>query len=97
MPDNAAPLKADITRRLRCAEGHLRGVAGMLERGDDCEDIVRQLMAVQGALREVNRRLLKNHLEVCLREQLRDSNSLFRQRYMDEIAALYHLLGVSAS
>lgn len=97
MSDSASPLKVDIARRLRCAEGHLRGVAAMMERGDDCKSIVRQLLAVQGALREVNRRLLKNHLEVCLREQLRESNSLFRERHMDEIVALYHQFGASAS
>ena len=96
MSAETLPPKADIARRLRCAEGHLRGVAVMVERGENCESVVRQLLAVQGALREVNRLLLKHHLDVCLREQFQQSNLVFRERYMDEIVALYQQFSISA-
>lgn len=88
--------KTDLTRRIHCAEGHLRGMAAMVERGTDCESLVRQLLAVQGALREINRLPLKHHLEVCVREQLKDPDILFRERYSGEVVALYQLLGLSA-
>lgn len=90
------PFKADIARRLHCAEGHVRGVTAMIERGDDCASVVRQLLAVQGALREVNRLLLKHHLDVCLCEQFQQSNHIFRERYMSEIVALYQQLNILA-
>lgn len=90
------PIKADLARRLRCVEGHVHGVTTMIERGDDCASVVRQLLAVRGALREVNRRLLKHHLDVCVREQFQQSNLVFRERSMDEIVALYQQLGISA-
>lgn len=89
--------KADLLRRLHCAEGHLRGVAAMIEREEDCENIVHQLLAVQGALREVNRRLLNHHLEVCLQQPGLEPDLVFRKRYLADIVALYHSIRTSAS
>lgn len=51
MPGDALESKADLLRRLRCAEGHLRGIAAMIERGADCQSVVHQILAVQAALR----------------------------------------------
>ena len=96
MSSDMPQFKADITRRLHCAEGHLHSITAMVERGDDCESLVRQLLAVQGALREVNRLVLNHHLAVCVREQLQGSDTLFREKYLSEIVTLYQLLGVSA-
>lgn len=96
MSANSSTFKADITRRLRCTEGHLRGITAMMERGEDCPNLIHQLLAAQGALREVNRLLLKHHLEVCLRERLQQSNDAFRERSMDEIVTLYQQIGLSA-
>ena len=41
---------ADLTKRLRRAEGQVRGVQQMLAEGRDCRDIVTQLSAVTKAL-----------------------------------------------
>lgn len=35
MLDDRRQFKADITGRLHCAEGHLRGIAAMVEDGHD--------------------------------------------------------------
>jgi len=43
--------QSDLIRRLRSAEGHLRGIIGMLQADADCHEIIRQVLAVQGALR----------------------------------------------
>ena len=84
--------RADLVRRLRCAEGHLHGIAAMVERGDECERLIRQLLAVQGALREINRLLLKHHLEVCLHEQLQGPDIAIREKCLDEVVSLYVLI-----
>lgn len=42
---------SDITRRLRCAAGHLNSVISMAEAGQPCEQILHQLNAVQAALK----------------------------------------------
>ena len=40
----------DLTKRLRRAEGQVRGVQQMLAEGRDCRDIITQLSAVTKAL-----------------------------------------------
>ena len=40
----------DVIKRLRRAEGQIRGVIAMLEDGRDCADVVTQLAAVSRAL-----------------------------------------------
>ncbi|MBI5350833.1 MAG: metal-sensitive transcriptional regulator, partial [Chloroflexi bacterium] len=45
--DDSVISKVNIVRRLHCAEGHLRGVTMMVERDDDCVNIVQQICAVQ--------------------------------------------------
>ena len=94
MPPEPTAIRADLVRRLRCAEGHLRGIAAMVERGEDCYSIVRQTLAVQAALRETNRLALKHHVTVCLREHWGDGNAA-REQYVAEIVSLYEILGGS--
>ena len=97
MPDETLPFKTDLTRRLHCAEGHLQGVAAMLARGADCGSLIHQILAVQGALREVNRLLLKHHLEVCLREHVQGSDMAAREQCLGEVVSLYSMFGVATS
>ena len=94
----ALTFKADLVRRLRCTEGHLHGIAVMIERGEDWESVVRQLVAARGALREVNRLMLKQHLNICLQQLLlsTEGDASARGKYLVEIVALYQSLGVSA-
>ena len=54
--------RSDLMHRLRCAEGQLRAIAGMIETDADCHSVLWQLLAVQGALREGNGRLVKHQL-----------------------------------
>ena len=97
MADETPNCKVDLIRRLRCAEGHLQGVAAMIERGEDCGSVLHQILAMQGALREVNRLLLKHHLEVCLRERLQGSDISAREKCLDEVVSLYCVFGVATS
>lgn len=97
MPNNRPNLKADLRDRLHCAQGHLRGIVTMIQRDDGCKEVVCQLSAVQGALCEVERRLIQHYLDACLRQGLREPDRLFRDRYIDEVMTLYQMLGVGKS
>ena len=57
---------ADLTRRLRRAEGQVRGVQQMLAEGRDCRDIVTQLSAVSKALDQAGFVLVAAGLTWCL-------------------------------
>ena len=101
MPLEPVDYRADLVRRLRCVEGHVHGIAATLalrasacvvERGEDCESIVRQTLAVQAALREVKRLILKRHLAVCLREHWQTAEAAGREPGLAEVVALYQLI-----
>jgi DNA-binding FrmR family transcriptional regulator len=60
---------ADVIKRLRRAEGQIRGVIGMLESGRDCADVVTQLAAVSRALDRAGFKIIASGLQQCLAAQ----------------------------
>ena len=90
-------IRPELIRRLRSAEGHLRGIAGMVEAGADCQEILHQVRAVQGALREVNHLLIEHYLNDCLRAELWDPNPVIRARAIERVVAFYDLHRANAS
>ena len=75
--------------RLKTIEGHIRGIEKMVENGDYCIDIIRQIQAVQAALNKVNITILDNHLNSCLVTAIRGENPDERERVLKEIAEIY--------
>jgi DNA-binding FrmR family transcriptional regulator len=57
---------ADLTRRLRRAEGQVRGIQQMLAERRDCRDIVTQLSAATKALEQAGFLLVAAGLTWCL-------------------------------
>ncbi len=60
----ASKTREDSRRRLLSVKGHVEGVLRMLE--DDtvyCVDVLRQIRAVEGALRSAGDLVLRSHLE----------------------------------
>ena len=58
----------DIVKRLKRADGHLRSVVEMIEGGRSCLDIAQQLHAVEKAIGEAKKTLIRDHLDHCLEE-----------------------------
>ncbi len=75
--------------RLRTIEGHIRGIERMVENGDYCIDIIRQIQAVQAALNKVTSTVLDNHLSSCVVTAVRGENVDERERVLKEIAEIY--------
>lgn len=57
---------ADIVKRLRRAEGHLRSIVSMMEAGRPCLDVAQQLHAVEKAVSQAKRAFIHDHLDDCL-------------------------------
>lgn len=55
-----------VLNRLARAIGHLQTVKNMVERGDDCSDVLIQLAAVRSALNSTGKIILKDHIAHCL-------------------------------
>lgn len=55
-----------VLNRLSRAQGHLDSVRRMVERGEDCTDVLVQLAAVISALNSTGRVILKDHISHCI-------------------------------
>jgi CsoR family transcriptional regulator, copper-sensing transcriptional repressor len=75
--------------RLKTIEGHIRGIEKMVENGDYCIDIIRQVQAVQAALNKVSTTILDGHLNTCLVTAIRGEDPNERERVLKEIAEIY--------
>jgi DNA-binding FrmR family transcriptional regulator len=60
MRDNVC---ADVLKRLACVRGHLEATAQMVERGEEALTVVHQVRAIQGALTQIQVRLLRAQLD----------------------------------
>jgi DNA-binding FrmR family transcriptional regulator len=58
----------EIESRLKRAQGHLVRVIEMLEQGRPCMDTAQQLQAVEKAVANAKKELIKDHLHHCLEQ-----------------------------
>ncbi len=65
--------KAVISRLAR-AVGHLEAVKKMVENGRDCSEVLVQLAAVRAALGSISKVILKDHMEHCIADAMRDGD-----------------------
>lgn len=73
----------DIVKRLKRAEGHLRGVIEMIESGRSCLDVAQQLSAVTKALENAKAVFIHDHIDHCLEHAVdapeRDAKAAIRE------------------
>ena len=60
------PDKAKLLNRLSRVEGHVRGIARMIEQDRYCIDVLTQISAARAALARVESEMLKTHLSHCI-------------------------------
>ena len=60
-----------LIRRLKLAEGQIRGIQKMVEEDAYCPDILIQVSAVSAALNSFNKELLACHIRSCVAEDIR--------------------------
>ena len=58
----------EITARLKRAHGHLAKVLDMLEQERPCLDLAQQLHAVEKAIGNAKKELIKDHINHCMEE-----------------------------
>ncbi len=62
--------KGEVLRRLKSVEGHVRGVAKMIEGGEvTYADVVQQTNAIFSAIRSINTVLLRDFVEERAQEE----------------------------
>lgn len=80
--------KARAIRRLKIAEGQIRGVQKMVEEEKYCIDIITQASAIKEALSSVEDLLLENHLETHVVHQIKHDEE---DQAVEEILKVYKL------
>ena len=85
--------KTKTLGRLRRIEGQVQGIQRMVEEDKYCVDILLQLTAVQGAVEQVQKILLGQHLESCVTEAVRSGSARDRQKKMDELLEVFSRFG----
>jgi len=64
----------DIIKRLKRAEGHIKSVVSMLEKGRGCLEIAQQLQAVEKAVGSAKKTLVHDHIDHCLERSVRQGS-----------------------
>jgi DNA-binding FrmR family transcriptional regulator len=77
--------RADANARLKRVAGQVAGVERMLAEDRYCIDVLLQIAAIQGALGEVGRVVLANHVQTCLADALKSGNPKERVAKVDEL------------
>ncbi len=78
--------KAKLKNRLVKAMGHLNAVHRMVDEKRYCIDVLHQLKAVQAALDKVSEEILKQHLETCVVDAVRNQDE---RRVIDELVQVF--------
>lgn len=58
----------EVAARLKRAQGHLGSVIEMVEAGKPCMQLAQQLQAVEKAIGNAKKELIKDHLHHCMEE-----------------------------
>lgn len=77
-----------VLRRLRIVRGQLDGLERMVSEGKYCVDVLTQVSAIHEALRGVGKVVVRNHLETCVTDKLRDRDPAQYDELMDIVYKL---------
>lgn len=66
--------KPDLIIRMNKIEGQVKGIKKMIERDVYCDDVLIQLSAVQSALSSVSKLILKDHMQTCVVNKIKNED-----------------------
>jgi DNA-binding FrmR family transcriptional regulator len=84
--------KDALLKRLRRAEGQVRGVARMVDEDAYCIDILTQVSAATKALETVALQLLEDHLAHCVAEAAEQGGPVAQEKLSEASAAIARLV-----
>lgn len=80
-----AEQKKAVLNRLSKAIGHLNSIKRMVERDEDCSEVLIQMAAVRSAINNAGKVILKHHLESCIVEAIKEEDFKTVERMNDAI------------
>lgn len=82
-------IKKSVLARWRSVAGHVRGVERMVDEDAYCVDILKQTLAIQGAIEKVNALILESHLQHCVTTAIRSDDQVERERVIGELMDVF--------
>jgi DNA-binding FrmR family transcriptional regulator len=82
--------KEDVLRRLNRIEGQVKGLKRLVEEDTYCVDVMTQISSVHEALRSVGKILMRNHLQHCVTDALRDGDEGKAEKTYQEMMDLIY-------
>ena len=74
-----------LVNRWKSIEGHVRGVERMIANEPYCIDVLKQTLAIQGAIEKVNAVMLEQHLHSCVTSAIRGDDPDQREQVIREL------------
>lgn len=65
-----------VLNRMSKIIGHMEAVKTMVESGRDCSEVLIQLAAVKSAISSVSRVILKDHIDHCIVDAVRENDTV---------------------
>lgn len=66
--------QGQIKKYLTIAKGQLEGIIKMVDEDRYCLDVSDQLMATRALLKKTNNLILKNHIDHCVKDSIKDGD-----------------------
>lgn len=85
--------KKKVLNRLRRIAGQVDGIARMVERDRYCVDLLLQVGSVQAALSQVNKLILRSHVETCVADAMASGKLNERRQKLDELMHVFARYG----
>ena len=63
-----------VLNRMSRAIGHMNAVKKMIEEGRDCSEVLIQLLAVRSEITNVSKVILKDHIDHCIVEAVKEND-----------------------
>ncbi|WP_264738031.1 metal-sensing transcriptional repressor [Cytobacillus firmus] len=77
--------RKNVVNRLAKIEGHVRSVKEMASNGRDCGDLLIQIAAIRSALDSCGKVILKDHLEGCVVEAVKEGDDTVIEKLNEAI------------
>lgn len=84
--------KDDLLKRLRRAEGQVRGIQRMVEEDSYCIDVITQVSAATKALERVALALLDDHLSHCVSHAAAEGGAIAEEKLKEASDAIARLV-----
>lgn len=82
--------KDDVLKRLNRIEGQVKGIKRLVEGDTYCVDVMNQISSVHEAIRGVGKLLMRNHLQHCVTDALRDGDEAAAEKTYAEMMDLIY-------